>query len=259
VDRGLASRIPFLNIVCYKWGTLYPSQEVNILRAMVRRNLTLPHSFHCITDDPAGLGDDIEIHPLPDYGFQGNWRKLYTFSRDFLGLEGQFAVSLDIDIVIVGNIDFLADDPEKSFVIARQSWSQNVRGHGAIYRVRVGSHTALWEDFVSDPKEAIARHASSPSGLHGEQNWFERKFETMEHFPQGKIISFKYHCEARSFKVFGRRGARIGLTTAHFGSARLPEDAAIVSFQHGPLPRDVQHKRYFHWKQAPFVAQHWRA
>jgi hypothetical protein len=225
---------------------------------MVRRNLTVPHKFHCITDNPEGLDADIEIHPLPDHGFAGNWHKLNTFSYNFLGLEGQYVVSLDIDIVIVGNIDFLADGPEKTFVIARQSWSENIRGHGAVYRVKIGAHTPIWDDFVTDYENAITRHASGPSRLHGEQKWFEHKFDVMEHFPEGKIISFKYHCGARSWKMFGKRGARLGLTTAPFGTASLPPGAAIVSFQNGPLPRDVRDSHYYHWKKADFVNEHWR-
>jgi hypothetical protein len=249
--------IPFLHVICYKWGTLYPSEEVNILRAMVKRNLTVPHRFHCITDDPRGLDPDIEAHPLPDFGFNGNWRKLYTFSRDFLGLEGQYVVSLDIDIVIVANIDFLADNPEKTFVIAPATWSRNVRGHGAVYRLKVGSRPDVWDDFMIDAKKAIEENHGSTL-LAGEQYWLTRKIPSMDLLPEGKVVSFKYHCGARSSKLFGSLGARLGLTTAHFGTATLPKGAAIVSFQTRPLPRDVRDSRYYHWKRAPFVAEHWR-
>lgn len=253
----MGDKIPFLHVMCYKWGTLYPSEEVNILRAMVARNLTVPHEFHCITDDPTGLDEGISVHPLPSHDLQGNWRKLHTFSDNFLGLNGQYVVSLDIDIVIVGNIDFLAERPECDFIIARQSWSKNVRGHGAVYRVKVGTHTQLWDRFVADSRTAIATHHGSTM-LAGEQNWLERNLETMEHFPAGKIVSYKYHCNARAHKLLGSFGARLGLTTAHFGVARLPEGAAIVSFQTRPLPREVRSSRYMHWKRAPFVLEHWR-
>jgi hypothetical protein len=249
--------VPFLHVMCYKWGTLYPAEEVNILKAMVKRNLTVPHRFHCVTDDPEGLDPDIEAHPLPDFGFNGNWRKLYTFSPDFLGLEGQYVVSLDIDIVIVGNIDFLAEDPAKDFIIAPATWLTAVQGHGAVYRVRVGSRPDVWLDFIADPQKNIGENHGRTL-LAGEQHWLNRKFPKMDTFEPGKVVSFKYHCNARAAKILGVLGARLGLTTAHFGTATLPAGAAIVSFQTRPLPRDVKDSRYFHWRRAPFVSQHWR-
>jgi hypothetical protein len=51
-----------LHIICYKWGPLYGPEYVNRVAAMVRRNLGVPHRFHCITDNPEGLSPEIEIH-----------------------------------------------------------------------------------------------------------------------------------------------------------------------------------------------------
>jgi hypothetical protein len=254
----MTKRLKRLHVICYKWGTAYPAEEVNILRAMVARNLTVPHDFYCITDDPTGLSPEIKVHRLPDFEFNGNWRKLYTFSPNFLGLDGEHVVSLDIDIVIVGNIDFLAEQPDKDFLIGRHTWSKTVRGHGAVYRLRVGSRTDIWEKFIADPTGSITMYRHEQSNLFGEQNWFERHFESFDYFPEGKIVSFKHHCGARAWKLFGHSGARYGLTTAFFGTAKVPEGAAIISFHGTPKPRDVMHKRHEYSRRAPFVAEHWR-
>lgn len=253
----MPDKVERLHIICYKWGTLYPAEEVNILRAMVARNLTVPHEFHCITDDASGLDEGIIAHPLPEFGFSGNWRKLHTFSDNFLGLNGEYVVSLDIDLVIIDNIDFLAERPECDFIIARHGWSKTVRAHGAVYRIKVGSNVRVWEDFIPDPERSITENQYRDR-MTGEQNWLERKFEHFDFFPAGKIVSFKHDCGARSWKLFGSRGATLGITTAHFGVARAPEGAAIVSFHGTPLPRDVMHSRHRHNKRAPFVAEHWR-
>lgn len=48
-----------------KWGTAYGADYVNKLHAMVRRNTARPLRFICFTDNAAGLGDEVEAHPLP--------------------------------------------------------------------------------------------------------------------------------------------------------------------------------------------------
>lgn len=252
------AKIDLLHVCCYKWGGYYSSEDVNVLRAMVGRNLSVPHNFYCITDDPAGLDGDIIVRPLLDAGIPDNGRKLRTFSRDFLGLEGQYVVSLDIDLVIVDSIDFLADLPEKDFVIARHRHIARggVRGHGAVYRLKVGTRDFVWEMLAADPGSAAAKFPGSIAAI-SEQRWLDSQLEEMDFFPEGKIVSFSHDCNARGFQLFGRRGARLGLTTAHFGVASPPEGAAIISF-HGPtLPRHVRDGRHGRWRRAPFVAEYW--
>ena len=48
-----------VNVVCVKYGNKYDSSQVNILYEMVRRNISLPFSFSCFTDDSSGLDDNI--------------------------------------------------------------------------------------------------------------------------------------------------------------------------------------------------------
>ena len=251
-------KISHLNIICYKWGTKYGADYVNILHAMVKRNLSVPHTFHCITDDPTALQEDIIDHPLPDYGVEGIWRKLATFQKDFLGLEGQYVVSIDLDVVIVGNLDFLADRPEESFLIAR-NWSRKTggaRGSGSIYRLKVGSHAFIWDRFIADQENAVDRYHGKNRDI-GEQNWLNANIETFRYFPEGKVVSFKRHCHAKGHYLFGKIGACLDLSTACWGKATLPKDAVVVSFHGDPLPPDVMFKRSGQWRHAPFVKQHW--
>ena len=256
--------IKHLTIICYKWGTRYSARDVNILHASVRRNLSVPHRFVCLTEDPAGLDPDIEIAPLPDQGRIGNGTKLYTFSDEFLGLGPEdFVVSLDVDIVIVDSLDFLAERPDLDFVIARHRASHaDARGHGAVYRLRVGSHPAIWTDFIAAPEDWAARLPGKSGNAFSEQRWLEQHFEgqSIDYFPAGKIIIFRVDCKARSIShVLGRKAGLCGLTTAFLGTARLPgKGESIVSFSGRTKPKDVLGRHHGHLKRAPFVAQHWR-
>lgn len=247
-----------LNIVCYRWGMLYGVEYVNKLRAMVARNLTLPHSFYCVTDDPQGLRDDVIPHLLPDDHFNGNWNKLMTFQSNFLGLEGQLLVSFDLDLVIVDNIDFLAIDPEHDFKICGRTWVPGgVRGNGSVYRLRVGSLTHVWENLDRDSKQVIDDyHTKTRAG--GEQNYLNSVIDNYTHFPDKKIVSFKRHCSAKGHFLFGHLGEKLGLTTASFGKAKVPPGAAIIAFHGKPLPPDVRTQRCGRWRHAPFINEYWR-
>ncbi len=250
----MSDQVNHLNIICYRWGMKYGPEYVNILRAMVARNLRIPHTFHCITDDPTGLDDRIQTHPLPETEVTGIWRKLMTFQEDFLGLQGQWVVSLDLDVVIVGDLGFLAEQPGKNFVIAR-NWSKaartgkGARASGSVYRLKVGSLPFIWNELIENFEGAV-NHYHGKNREVGEQNWLNAHIKEFDYFPEGKVVSFKRHCHAKGHTI-------LGINTARFGKASPPKGAAVVSFHGDPLPPDVMHSPYKNWRHAPFVKTHW--
>lgn len=253
-----------INIVCYKWGTRYDAQDVNILYASVRRNIAVPVRFFCITDDAAGLAPEIEAVPIMAASRFGNGPKLYTFSDSALGLgPADYLVCIDLDTVIVGSLDFLLIRPELDFVIARHRNPKSLsRAHGAVYRVRVGSRREVWDEFIADPAAAAARFPGRAGvNAFSEQKWLEDLHQGREfdYFPHNKVIIFRRDCNARapSFRL-GERAGALGLTLAMFGEARLPgQGEAIVSFSGLTKPRDVMHHHHLHLRRAPFVEQFW--
>ena len=244
----------FLDIVCLKRGDLYRADDVNRLRGMFRRQLTVPHRLHCLTDDPAGLHGDIAVHPLPAYDFCdwdiGNGRKEIVFSDDFLGLNGRHLLSVDVDLVLVGNVDFLLDRPEEDFLIARgRNQAGNTRGHAAILRHRVGTMTHLWDDLVRDPAAAAAtcQHHRGLPGQISDQHWLDHNIADMRFFEDGRIVYFRQDCNAYADHANPE------------GIAAPPEGARIVSFAGKMKPQHVMHGSYQNCRHAPFVAEYWRA
>jgi hypothetical protein len=253
-----------LNVVCYKWGKRYSAEDVNILRASVARHLKISHRFFCVTEDGAGLAPDIEIRPLPQNAMIGNGPKISTFSEGFLGLSpDDYVVSLDVDIVIVDALDFLAQAPEKTFIIAKHRSRRSIsRGHGAVYRVKVGSHRKIWDDFVVDPHGWAAKYPGMKSGnKFSEQRWLEHQFagRDMEFFEPNKVLIFREDCSARAATAFlGWKLGQAGVTTAFLRDACLPNiGESIVSFSGATKPKDVMHHHHGHLRRAPFVAEHW--
>jgi hypothetical protein len=242
-----------LHVNCFKWGDLYSADDVNRLRAMFLRHLTVPHVFHCVTDDPEGLRPDIEVHPLPSYDFcdwdLGNGRKLLLFSDNYLGLNGELVVQTDIDMVLIGNVDFLADRPEEDFLIVRgRNQSGNTRGHSAILRHRIGTLTHLWDRLVADPASAVAtcQHHRGAPGHISDQRWLDRNLDEMPFFEDGRVVYFRQDCNAYAEHDNPK------------GEATPPPGARIVSFAGKMKPQHVLQGSYQNCRHAPFVAVHWR-
>ena len=105
-----------VNVVCMKWGTLYGSEYVNRLYGMVASNLKRTFKFYCITDDDAGIRDEVMIRELPEFTMPstagGPWQKLLMFRRDLSGIRGK-TMFLDLDIIIVGPLDRFFDFSDK--------------------------------------------------------------------------------------------------------------------------------------------------
>lgn len=241
-----------VHVSCFKWGNLYSADDVNRLRAMFARHLTIPHSLHCVTNEPEGLRQDIEVHPMPDFGFAprdcGNGKKLAVYMPDFLGLDGQLLVQVDIDVVLIGNVDFLFDHPEQDFMIARgRNQAGGTRGHSAVVRVRVGSLPHLWADFVADPDGVVARcqHHRGAPGHVSDQRYLDWKLDTMPFFEDGRIVYFRQDCNAFSDDQLPE------------GHAVPPVGARIVSFAGRIKPQMVKDGPCAGCRHAPFVAQHW--
>ncbi len=254
-----------LDVVTFKWGSLYSADAVNRLRGMVERRLPVPVRFHCVTDDATGLDSRIVVHALDDVAAApwdlGTSRKLSVFQRDFLGLEGRHLAVMDIDLVVVGSLDFLLDRPDSDFVAVRgRNQYAGTRAHAALYRIRVGSRPAVWDDLLADPAGAIGscqHHRGSPGHV-SEQRWLDRTVTDMDFFPDGYVVYFRQDCGARGRPVLGPLGRRLGLSTARWGIARVPAGARVVSFAGQAQPWLVRDGSYGTWRHAPFVREHWR-
>ena len=109
-----------LKIVTWLWDTGKPhwkkpikfdQNHVNILANMFRRHLHIPHEMVCITDQIDGFNENIRIIPLwNDYNRSGGcFRRLKIFSDEMAALIGKRFVSVDLDVVLVGDITPIFD------------------------------------------------------------------------------------------------------------------------------------------------------
>lgn len=196
-----------MNVVCVKWGRKYPPLYVERLEAMVRRRLSRPHRFVCLTDDPAGL--TCETRPLLDPSLRGWWQKLTLFAPRVHDLEGP-TLFLDLDLVIVGALDPFFDD-DAGFRIIRD-WESEHRPNSSVFRLTIGAHPHVWEQF--DATTVTKR-------LQSDQQWIAEQLPDAPAWPNGWVISFKRH-------------------GGHPREDALPPDARIVAFNGSPKPHEAK-------------------
>jgi hypothetical protein len=233
-----------ISIVCFKWRprenyrSIYPPAVVNTLRRMVARHYQKPHRFICVTDDAAGIDDDIEVVPLwddhasvPNPSFNTGpscYRRLKMFARDAGETFGERFCVMDLDTVIVKDLSPLLDRPEP-FIAWRNPdprWPLN----GSMWMMTAGCRPQVWERFdpVTSPAQA---HRAGCFG--SDQGWMSYVLGRQATWgPEDGVYSYRRDIVPRQNK--------------------LPKNARAIMFHGNWDPWDaVVHK------VAPWVREHY--
>lgn len=250
-----ASAAP-VNIICLKWGDRYPAYYVNELYQGVRRNLSRPFQFLCVTENPAGLLPEIRTHEFPeDPGMKMVWphvfMKLCVLKDGFADLKGP-TLFLDVDIIITGSLDRFFDyQPGKNCII--HNWlpphKQVFRkrpdiGNSSVFRFEAGGSQYIYEKFMAEKFDAENR-----SLFPTEQAFLTYAMGEKYYWPDSWVRSFKRHCR----RVFPLN---------HLLPPVLPEDASIIAFHGHPDPDEAIHgytgrKPHHHTRPAPWIRRFW--
>lgn len=239
-----------ISFVAFKWRPLagyrstYGPEQVHVLRNMVARHYAKPHRFICVTDDPIGLDDGIEVvrlwndHAyLPNPSFRGGpscYRRLKVFSREIGEVLGERFVCLDLDVVITGDLSPLVDRPEPfvGWKNPNPLWPWN----GSFFMLTAGAHPEVWETF--DPIESPQlSHAAGCKG--SDQGW-------MSYVLGRDLPSWSTADGVWSYQDEIARRRK-------YGPHRLPDGARVVVF-HGPLDPWHRSARV----HAPWVREHYK-
>lgn len=229
---------PRLHVVCFKWSPThsnqpvrYTAKHVNRLASMVKRNLSIPHRFVCITDDPTGLAPRIKVvrlwQKLRRLG--GRYMKLMAFSPKMRKLVGARFVVIDLDAVVTGDLTPLFLRKE-SFVIWNGTAARTAYNSSMIL-MTAGARAKVWTRF--DAQRSPRR--IKESGVMGtDQAWISLCLGRGEATWTAKdgVLSYRKHVRPLG---------------------RLPKHARIVFF-HGPWDPSRDSLRRKH----PWIARHWR-
>lgn len=233
------------SVVVWKWNTpgyrsKFTSHHVNVMRRMVERHYERPHQFVCITDDAEGIDSGIEVVPLwedcsdiPNPTWRGGpscYRRLRAFAPEFEAIAGKRYVSIDLDVVIVGDLVPVWERPEE-FVI----FDPEMRGfsyNGSMWLMTTGSRRQVWERFHPVTSPAATHRA----GLKGsDQAWI--------HYVLGEG-------EAVWKKRDGVMSYRPHIVKDYRN--RLPEHAKVVAFHGKPDPWELGGDIQARWVRANY-------
>lgn len=245
-----------IDVVVWKWKkpgyrSTFGPDTVNVSRSMFERCLKVPHRFTCITDDPQGIDPRvrvIDIRTLPSYKFMSVpnpsnlsnpscYVRLFIFSPEARDVIGERIVSVDLDMVLTGDVTPLFDrdvdfaiwggqtvQPRSSIVY---NWF-----NGSLMMVRAGARTKVWTEF--DPATSPAK--AHKAGCRGsDQGWIAHSLGRQEVLwgAADGVYSYRNHVMP--------------------AGGRLPKGARVVAFHgvHDPWHRDVQ-------ARSPWVREHYR-
>jgi hypothetical protein len=180
-----------LRVVCVKWGDKYSPEYVTTLKSMVDRYLTIPHTFECVTEAPV---DGVTCMPLL-CPYEGWWQKIGLFRPGFLTGPTLY---LDLDVVIVGSLDWVADYAACDLAAA-VDWGAPLMAGPKYPNEIAGCLMVMSGRGVTD--KIYTRF--SPSDIarlapHGDQTYITEVFgNRYTEIPHGRVMSYKRHCRAR--------------------------------------------------------------
>lgn len=152
-----------LNVVTWKWGTLFGVEYANKLRNMVARHLHVPHKFICVTDDTEGLDPRIKTVPLPNTELVDAHCsiRMKQFSHEMGAVLGPRSLMLDLDVVIVNDITPLVQRTEP-LVMWYVGYAKLYAG--GIILSNAGVLDGLWSEYAADPVALHEKAKAWPGG-----------------------------------------------------------------------------------------------
>ena len=262
-----------VNVLCLKWGTRYPAFYVNRLYAQVKRNLSRPFRFVCITDNPDGINPEIDCVPFPeDPGVFGRpWPnifiKLCLFKRGFADLKGP-TLFLDIDELVLRPIDKFFDYHPGEFCIIhnwverRKRWFRPLPfiGNSSCFRFDAGSDAAhrVYEIFLRDKGNHGLYDPFFKSGSQKFQTRAMAEVGTVTWWPDEWVCSFKRQCIPpfpfnKLIRPFYPKTASI---VAFHGRPDI--DEAIAGFDGNQAGRSGLRVTHLTCLPTPWVEEHWQ-
>lgn len=174
-----------LTICCVRWGDKFSRDYVNILYNGIKRHLSEPFRFVCVTDDPC-YDEGIETVKLPE-GLTGWWGKLWLFSKEFQDQCTDRIWFFDLDTLITDHLDDLAKY-KGEFIILRDFYRPYGLGSG-LMAWKKGFGQEIWDRWVLNGKPEVEG---------GDQAWIESIVCDVDKYQEiypGEVVSYKCHAE----------------------------------------------------------------
>lgn len=180
-----------LDVLCVcRSGSVYDWEWVRKLRDGVKRNLSIPYRFRCMSD----IEVPCERIPLK-HDWIGWWSKMEVFMP---GVIENPTIYLDLDTVITGPLEGLTRLPV-DFAMLRNFWKDDMVGSGVMWFSGDNVPTGVYTKFAKQADAYIAHYKRNSDGPYiGDQafTWdtLNREVEQINDYFDG-IRSYKMHCK----------------------------------------------------------------
>lgn len=214
-----------LNVACVlRSGGEYRPEHVFALADGIRRNLTIPYRFLCISDFAEVRRPGIDTVGIPE-GWPGWWAKICLLKA---GVFAGPVFYCDLDTIIVGPLDDIVRGHR--FTVLKNFWRDD----------RIGSGVMAWDTdlsgiyrrFASDP-ERWMREYKTPDKWGDQQFIFDNTPIQPERWQlkhPGRVVSYKRD-------ILRRHGGKV------------PANASIIAYHGKPRPWETKL-----WRNAEAVA-----
>ena len=222
-----------LNVITWLWGQKYGVADVARLAKATGIYLRCDHRFHCFTDRPgASYPSAVEVHAISDPAlcerncfcrlrmFDSNW-------QDWYKLHGKI-ISLDLDLVITGEIDHLFTGDATFKILQGANASNPCPYNASVMMLRSGHHAEVWNTF--SPREALKIPFYE---FPDDQGWIHHKLPHADGWQAGS---------SSGIYAFMKPGWPAG-------TMALPDDARIVTF--------IGHRKPHQFKNLPWMQKYW--
>jgi hypothetical protein len=160
-------------VLCWRWApqpgyrSSFGPETVNTLRAMVARHYHRPHRFVCVTDDTAGIDPRVEVMAdAADFAGLASphgrknpscYRRLRMFQPDIARQFGARFVSLDLDLVLTGDMTPVWDRPEPIVLFGDTNPQPGSHYNGSMILMTAGCRPFVWTEFdpLRSPDQAL--------------------------------------------------------------------------------------------------------
>lgn len=211
-------------VICcvLRTGGVYNCDYVNALANSIKRNVTVPHEFVCLTNDATGFNSNVDIVIPLKHDFKKWWCKIELFRPDIF--SGKRVFFLDLDTVVVDNIDQIVSK-NFDFCGLRDFYKLTTLGSGLMAWQHDKYHH-VYERFIRNSTYIMN---NTPEG---DQRWINDNIKSMKYFQDvfgNNVVSYKKDCVKN--KLF-----------------KLPNNSKIVCFHGVPKPHQIEYAQIKdHW------------
>lgn len=184
----------------------FDAEAVNRLFAMVDRHYPRPHRKVVVTNWLAGIDRSIEVVPdredfahIPNPNGAHNpscYRRLRAFAPDAGETFGERLISMDLDLVITGDLRPLVDRPEDFVIWGQSDFPRRQFYNGSFWLLKTGSRPQVWTEF--SPRLSPLRQRRA--GVKGsDQGWLSYVLGPHEarYGEQDGLYSYRVHIRPR--------------------------------------------------------------